>query len=206
MSDKPVILVISAASGTGKSSLSRALVESCEKVVLSVSHTTRDMRHGEVNGRDYFFVSEREFSAMAADGQFAEHAVVYGYRYGTAKNTLQSSLAAGKSVLLEIDWQGAQQVAETFSSTVQVFLLPPSLASLRKRLIERKRDAPAIIEQRLAAAKEDLKHCVYFDHWIVNDDFATALEDLRQLLSNHQTKHRKVPAELLRELGIAELQ
>ncbi len=181
-------------------------MESCENIVLSVSHTTRDMRHGEINGRDYFFVSELEFSAMADAGQFVEHAQVYGYRYGTAKKTLQSSLAAGKSVLLEIDWQGAQQVAEIFSSTVRVFLLPPSLASLRQRLVARKRDAPALIEQRFAAAKEDLKRCVDFDHWIVNDDFSTALEDLRRLLSHRQTQQRNVPAALLTELGILESQ
>ena len=204
MTSNPKILVISAASGTGKSTLSRALVEHSEQLILSVSHTTRGIRHGEVDGRDYHFVSHNEFESMVRDDEFIEYACVYGYYYGTAKQTVQSCLDSGNSIVLEIDWQGAQQIADLYKEAVLIFLLPPSLDTLLNRLIGRSRDSQSVIESRYAAAKDDLKQCVKFDYWILNDDFQTALRELQSLLPNSRPKVRSIPVELLKDFGIAE--
>jgi len=197
-----VILVISAASGTGKSSLSRALAHSCKNTVLSVSHTTRDKRRGEHDGRDYYFVSQAKFDRMVEDSEFAEHACVYGYSYGTSIATIQRSLDDGMNVVLDIDWQGAMQVAEKFEQAVLVFLLPPSLQTLKERLIFRGRDSKDVVERRFAAAIEDLAHCAKFDHLILNDDFELALEELNGLLFNQDRQIRPIPVDILAELGI----
>lgn len=199
----PVILIIAAASGTGKSSLARALVKSEPSVVLSVSHTTRKIGRGEIDGREYFFISEQSFKKMAQAGQFAEYARVYDHYYGTSKRTITDNLESGLSVVLDIDWQGAQQVARQFECAVRVFLLPPSIRTLRTRLVKRKRDPESAIQSRLKMAIEDMTHYTEFDHVILNDNFDAALQDLKSLLPGHSGNTRPLPKNLLERLGIA---
>ena len=203
MTDKDaIILVIAAASGTGKSSLARALAETHSAVTLSVSHTSREMRRNEVDGRDYFFISEQSFLTMIKAGHFVEHAKVYGNYYGTSKKTLEDSLDSGVSVLLDIDWQGAQQVASHFDCAVTVFLLPPSIDALKKRLIGRDRDSEESIKERLQMAVDEMRHCIEFDHIILNDDFDAALMDLEGLLPGSSGTTRPLPDDLFARLGI----
>ncbi|MDE0309150.1 MAG: guanylate kinase [Acidiferrobacterales bacterium] len=201
--ESPVILIVSAASGTGKSSLSRALAQRCEDTIVSVSHTTRDRRSGEIDGKDCYFVSQDRFAQMIGDDQFAEHACVYGHYYGTSIETIRASIDAGVNVVLDIDWQGAMQVSKKFSEAVLVFLLPPSLQTLKQRLVRRGRDKGSVIEQRFAAAREDLAQCVRFDHLVLNDDFELAFEELRGLVLSRKASIRPIPASILDDLGIA---
>ena len=200
--EESVLLIISAASGTGKSSLSRALVESSEGTVLSVSHTTREIRRNEIEGKDYYFVGDDEFQRMIEAGEFVEYAKVYDHYYGTSRTSIEQHLNSGENVLLEIEWQGARQVVELFPSAVRVFLLPPSIESLRKRLRSRGRDSGNTIEARLAAAVNDIKNCFDYDYLILNDQFDSALSDLKTLLPGSTGTIRPIPAGLLGELGI----
>ena len=178
----PTVLVLSAPSGAGKSSLARALVETDPPVRLSVSHTTRTARPGEVDGVDYHFVGEREFEAMVEAEAFLEHARVFDRRYGTSWDAVRSVLSAGHDVVLDIDWQGARQVRYAFSRTVSVFLLPPSMDALRSRLVARAQDSKEIVERRMREARSELAHYDEFDHVVVNDDFERALAVLRSIL------------------------
>ena len=202
--EESVLLIISAASGTGKSSLSRALVESSDSTVLSVSHTTREIRRNEVDGKDYYFIGDDEFQRMIEAGELVEHAKVYDHYYGTSRTSIEQHLNSGENVLLEIEWQGARQVVELFPSTVRVFLLPPSIQSLRNRLRSRGRDSGDTIEARLAAAVNDIKNCFDYDHLILNDRFDAALSDLKTLLPGSTGTIRPIPAGLLGELGIVD--
>ena len=176
------VLVLSAPSGAGKSSLARALAGADPSVRLSVSHTTRTARPGEIDGVDYHFVGEREFVAMVAAGDFLEHARVFDRYYGTSWKAVRSEIAQGFDVVLDIDWQGARQVREVFEDSVSVFLVPPSLATLRARLMRRGQDSAETIERRMRAARAELAHYDEFDHVLVNDDFDRALTALRSIL------------------------
>jgi len=178
----PVVLVLSAPSGAGKSSLARALVEADPSVGVSVSHTTRAARPGEVDGVHYHFVGEHEFEAMVEAGAFIEHARVFDRHYGTSWDAVRSVLSGGRHVVLDIDWQGARQVREAFANTVSVFLLPPSMDALRSRLVGRGQDSAEIVERRMHAARSELAHWDEFDHLVINDDFEHALAALRGIL------------------------
>ncbi len=173
-----VLYIVSAPSGAGKTSLVKALLKADPAIRLSVSFTTRPPRPGEVDGRDYHFASRERFEAMLAENEFLEHAEVYGNFYGTSKGGIARDLQAGKDVLLEIDWQGAAQVKLHFAQAASIFILPPSFNALRTRLKGRGQDSEAVIEQRLAAAAQDVSHADAFDYIIVNDDFDLALQDL----------------------------
>jgi guanylate kinase len=173
-----VLYVVSAPSGAGKTSLVKALLKADPAIRLSVSHTTREPRPGETNGRDYHFVSREQFQIMQADGEFLEHAEVYGNYYGTSKGGITHNLNAGHDVLLEIDWQGAGQIRLHFPHSVSIFILPPSFSALRTRLAGRGQDSAEVIERRLAAAAHDVAHANAFDYIIVNDDFEHASQDL----------------------------
>jgi len=175
---KGVLYIVSAPSGAGKTSLVKALLKADPAIRLSVSYTTREPRPGETDGRDYHFVSRKRFEMMLADGEFLEHAAVYGNFYGTSKGSISRDLNAGHDVLLEIDWQGAAQVKQHFPEAVSVFILPPSFSALRTRLKGRGQDSEEVIERRLAAAAHDVAHADEFDYIIVNDDFDHALEEL----------------------------
>jgi len=173
-----VLYIVSAPSGAGKTSLVKALLKTDPAIRLSVSYTTRAPRPGETDGRDYHFVSRERFKAMLAEGEFLEHAEVYGNFYGTSKGVIARDLDAGRDNLLEIDWQGAAQVKAHFPQSASIFILPPSFNALRTRLNGRGQDSAEVIERRLAAAAHDVAYAGAFDYIIVNDDFDHALQDL----------------------------
>ena len=173
-----VLFVVAAPSGAGKTSLVKALLKNDSAIRLSVSYTTRAPRPGEADGVDYHFVSVEEFQAMAARGEFLESAEVYGNYYGTSQTWIAGEIAAGRDILLEIDWQGAAQVRRRFPEAVTLFVLPPSLEALRERLSGRGQDSAEVIERRMAAAREDISHAAEFEYIIVNDDFDQALLDV----------------------------
>ncbi len=174
--------VVSAPSGAGKTTLVRALMDRRPRLRFSVSYTTRPRRPGETDGEDYFFVDEAGFLAMAERGEFLEHACVFGRRYGTAQAQVQALLAAGFDVLLEIDWQGARQVRGRMPGCCSIFILPPSLPELERRLRSRATDAEAVIRRRLDEAREDIGHWAEFDFVIINDRLDAALDNLLDII------------------------
>ena len=173
-----VLYIVSAPSGAGKTSLVKALLKNDPAIRLSVSYTTRTPRPGEVDGRDYHFTDRHQFEKMLAEGEFLEHAEVYGNFYGTSKGSITHDLNAGHDILLEIDWQGAEQVKQHFPMSASIYIMPPSPEALRSRLIGREQDSEEVIERRLAAAAADIAHAGSFDYIIVNDDFDHALQDM----------------------------
>jgi guanylate kinase len=190
------LYVISAPSGAGKTSLIRALRERHPGLLLSTSHTTRAPRANEQQGREYYFVDKAEFKRMIAAGDFLEHAQVFDNHYGTSHHQLREKLTAGADVILEIDWQGAQQVRRLVPTVRTIFILPPSRAALRERLIDRQTDTPEVIARRLADAVADMRHYREFDYVIVNDDFARALADLEKILAGQGQPFRAQRPEL----------
>jgi guanylate kinase len=177
------LFVISAPSGAGKTSLVKALRERVPALRVSTSHTTRKPRPNEQDGREYFFVSSEQFNALVAQDAFLEHAQVFDNQYGTSWQQLRDKLAAGHNVILEIDWQGAQQVRAAMPTCRSVFILPPSREALRQRLHGRQTDSPAVIERRLADAVTDMSHYREFDYVVVNDDFEQAVEQLVRIVA-----------------------
>jgi guanylate kinase len=172
------LFTVVAPSGAGKSSLVAGLLAHNPAVRLSVSTTTRPPRPGEVSGREYHFVTREKFMSLIAEGEFLEHAEVYGNLYGTSKKWIEDTRASGADVLLEIDWQGARSVKKLFPDMIFIYILPPSIEELQRRLIKRAKDSPAVIERRLSEAREDLKHVYKADYVIINRDFDVALADL----------------------------
>ncbi|MCW8038272.1 MULTISPECIES: guanylate kinase [Acinetobacter] len=177
-----LLFVVSAASGTGKTSLVKALLERVNNLHVSVSHTTRGQRPGELDGVHYHFSTKEDFLALVQEGGFIEYAEVFGNYYGTAQRTVKEQLAKGHDVLLEIDWQGAEQVRKLFPESKQIFILPPSQFDLRQRLSNRGTDSVEVIEHRLSCAVEDMQQYVNFDFVIINDDFNKALHDLEAVI------------------------
>jgi guanylate kinase len=173
-----ILFIVSAPSGAGKSSLVSALLESDAGLQLSISYTTRPPRPGEKNGREYFFVDRDTFARMRAGAEFLESAEVYDNFYGTSQRQIAEALAASRDVLLEIDWQGAAQVRRLFADTVSIFILPPSIEELERRLRARAKDAEEVIQRRIAAAQSEIRHAVEFDYVIINKDFEEARADL----------------------------
>ncbi len=197
------LYTVSAPSGAGKTSLVSALVKSNPEVCVSVSHTTRPMRPGEVNGVNYHFVDHATFESMVAAGDFLEHARVFSNLYGTSQKWVEETLRQGIDVILEIDWQGAKQVRSLIPNTVGLFILPPSLACLRQRLTGRGTDPESVIDARMAEALSEMSHYVEADYLIINDDFTTALAQFQALItSQHLRLARQVErhTELIKEL------
>ena len=178
---KGVLFIVSAPSGAGKTTLVNALLEHEPNLLVCVSHTTREKRPNERDGVNYHFVDTRTFKRMIAENAFVEHAEVFGNLYGTAMSAVTRDLAAGRSVVLEIDWQGAAQIRQVFPQAVSIFILPPSLATLRARLQRRGQDDAAVIEARLAAARGEMAHWDEFDYLVVNDEFDAALREMRAI-------------------------
>ncbi len=176
------LFVISAPSGAGKTSLVQALLNINPQISLSVSYTTRAPRAGEVDGQAYHFVSREQFLEMAARGEFLESAEVYGNLYGTSQRWIGEETAKGRDVLLEIDWQGAQQVRKLFPHCITIFILPPSLEALEQRLNGRGKDSAEVIAKRLAAVREDVSHVAEFDYVIINDNLNEALRELNAVV------------------------
>lgn len=172
------LFIVSGPSGAGKSSLCTALLQNCPNLSLSISCTTRAPRPGEENGREYHFLSTETFLTQQDAGDFLESALVHGNHYGTRQSDVQKKLAEGKDLLLEIDWQGAAQVAEKIPEAVRIFILPPSVEILRERLTSRGQDNEEIINQRVAAAQAEIDHAHEAQHQIVNNDFNEALNQL----------------------------
>ncbi|MFC5440966.1 guanylate kinase [Rhodanobacter ginsenosidimutans] len=198
------LFVVAAPSGAGKSSLVNALLEREPTISLSISHTTRPPRVGELYGRHYYFVERDAFEKQVAEGIFLEHAEVHGNLYGTSGTTVQALLAQGRDVLLEIDWQGAQQIRRSKPDCVSVFILPPSRAELERRLRGRGSDSAAVIERRLRNSREEIGHAHEFDFILINDVFNDALDDLqaivravRQRSALQWRRHERLIAELL---------
>jgi guanylate kinase len=197
------LYVIAAPSGGGKTSLTRALLEREPGIRLSVSYTTRPPRSGEQDGVDYHFVSADRFAVLKDGNEFLEHAHVHGNWYATSGTWLKSQVSAGQDVLLEIDWQGAAQVRVLIPDSVHIFILPPSLESLEERLVRRGQDDAATIARRLDAAREEIRHCVEFNYVIINQDFASAVDDLTAVVratrlrtAQQLTRHRPLIAQL----------
>ncbi|MCU4322853.1 guanylate kinase [Acinetobacter schindleri] len=187
-----LLFVVSAASGTGKTSLVKALLERVNNLHVSVSHTTRGQRPGELDGVHYHFSTKEDFLNLVEEGGFIEYAEVFGNYYGTAQATVKEQLAKGHDVLLEIDWQGAQQVRRLFPESKQIFILPPSQFDLRQRLSNRGTDSVDVIEHRLSCAVEDMQQYVNFDYVIINDDFNKALHDLEAvIIANRLALHQQ---------------
>jgi guanylate kinase len=189
------LFIVAAPSGAGKSSLVAALLAQDRQARLSVSYTTRAPRPSEVNGKDYYFVAKEVFQQMIARGEFLESAEVYGNSYGTSQGWINDTLGTGHDVVLEIDWQGAQQVRRVYPSAVSVFVLPPSLKALRERLESRGQDTPEVIRKRLASARDDISHVAEFDYVIINNNFNDAVKDLLGLVRAQRLK-------LARQLGV----
>lgn len=178
----PEVIVISAPSGAGKTSLVHAMVERFENLVASISHTTRPKREGEVHGKDYFFVDPAQFHHIQSAGMFLEHAEVFGNHYGTGIEQIQARHAEGKDVILEIDWQGARNIRERMTNVLSIFVLPPSIETLRQRLVGRGRDDKAVIDKRMAAAAAEMSHFDEYDFLVVNDDFERACDELGDII------------------------
>ena len=176
------LYVMSAPSGAGKTSLVKAMLKARPELVVSVSHTTRKRREKEVDGTDYHFVDKAEFNRLAAAGAFLEHANVFDNHYGTGREQVAAQLAAGRSVLLEIDWQGARQVRQGMPGCVSIFILPPSRAALEERLRTRRTDSDEVIARRLRDAATDMSHCPEFDYAVVNDRFDRAVTELLSIV------------------------
>ena len=185
------LFVIAAPSGTGKTSLVKALMTAVPSLAFSVSHTTRARRPNEVEGRDYHFVSPDEFRRMIAAGAFLEHASVFDNYYGTSLAAVEAALARGQDLLLEIDWQGARQVRERLPEAIDVFILPPSRAALAERLRARATDSDAIISRRLRDSVTELSHWNEFRYVIVNDRFEEALADLERIVAGDASEYRR---------------
>ena len=184
MSEHPGnVFMVVAPSGAGKSSLVRALLDSDKSLVLSVSCTTRAPRQGEVDGREYRFITVEQFETLRRDHQLLEWAEVHGNFYGTPRDLIEQSTRAGKDVLLEIDWQGARQVRQQYPQAIDIFILPPSIEELENRLKARGQDAPSVIARRLLAAGGEIAHAPECEYVIINQEFSVALAELSQIIS-----------------------
>jgi guanylate kinase len=196
---KGTLYTVSAPSGAGKTSLVSALVTSNPEVCVSVSHTTRPMRPGEVNGVNYHFVDHATFELMLETNAFLESARVFSNYYGTSQQWVADTLHQGVDVILEIDWQGAAQVRHLMPETVSLFILPPSLACLRQRLTGRGQDAANVIEARMNEAISEMSHYVEADYLIINDDFTTALAQFQALITS---QHLRLARQVERHTGL----
>lgn len=176
------LFLVSAPSGAGKTSIVNAALAADSDTTVSVSHTTRPARGGEIDGDNYFFVGDDEFTQMIENGEFLEHANVFGKRYGTSKAEVERKRSAGKNVILEIDWQGAQQVREVLPEATSIFILPPSVEELAQRLNTRGEDSAQSIEKRLSEAKLDMSQAKYFDFLVINADFDSAVSDFLKII------------------------
>jgi guanylate kinase len=186
-----ILFVIAAPSGGGKTSLVDKLLKSDPQLKLSISHTTRPMRAGEVHGKHYFFVKPDVFDQMVKKEEFLEHATVFGASYGTSSQQVMNFLQEGIDVVLEIDWQGARQVRQLFDSVVSIFILPPSYEVLAKRLSQRGQDTEAIISARMEKAHNEIIHCNEFDFIVFNDEFDVCLQQLQAIILSERLRYKQ---------------
>lgn len=195
------LFVIAAPSGAGKTTLVHATVLNSPHLRFSISYTTRPQRSNEVDGKDYFFVSKQQFEAMRANDELLESATVFDNFYGTSREQVENILADGQSVVLEIDWQGAQQVRTSMPECVTIFILPPSLTELERRLRDRRTDTEAVIERRLRDAVSDMGHWSEFDYIVINDDLNQAVADLESVFTGEGEAHSSENADVRARVG-----
>ena len=195
------LFIISAPSGAGKTSLARALIANTTGTRMSISHTTRQQRAGEVDGEDYFFINKETFHSMVEEGIFLEYAEVYGNYYGTSRLAVEELLSAGKNVLLDIDWQGARRVREQMKEATSISVLPPSITELEKRLRYRGSDSEDVIQSRMHQAMDEMAHCKESDYIVMNDDFNAALDDLSLILKGESDSIRALTVSIDDLLG-----
>jgi len=187
-----MMLVMSSASGAGKTTLSRQLLAADPEVVMSVSATTRPKRPSEEEGKDYFFVTTERFQEMVENGEFLEHARVFGHHYGTPRAPVEKALAEGRDVLFDIDWQGAQQLRQKArADMVGIFILPPSTEELEDRLKKRGQDSDEIVKRRMERAVEEISHWIEYDYVIINDDVAEALAEIRAIVTAERLRRER---------------
>lgn len=179
---KGTLFIVSAPSGAGKTSLVAEILAQVDNIQASISHTTRACRPGEQDGINYHFVTQQQFVSMIEDNAFLEHAEVFGNFYGTSQDWVEKTLSQGSDVILEIDWQGAEQIRSKFADSRSIFILPPSKQALQERLNGRGQDNAEVIEKRIAAATEEMSHYVEADYLVINDDFSTALSQLEAII------------------------
>jgi len=184
------LYVISAPSGAGKTSLVKALIEKTAGIGVSVSHTTRAKRPGEIDGQDYYYIEREKFEEMVEAGAFLEHAQVFDNHYGTAMANIEDTLKKGDDVILEIDWQGAEQVRKLMPENVSIFILPPSVTALEERLRGRGQDSDEIIQRRMRDAKSETSHYPEYDYLVINDQFEQALEELRSIVLAQRCRYQ----------------
>jgi len=203
---KATLVIVSAPSGAGKTTLVNSLQQTMDDLKVSISHTTRDPRPGEINGVDYHFVSTSEFKSIQADNGFLESARVFDHDYGTARSTVNETLNQGIDVILEIDWQGAQQVRDQYQDCISIFILPPSLEILEQRLRRRAQDNEATIARRMQEALSEISHYPAYDYLLLNDDFEQTLDRFkciitatRQLTRRQTIQQHAVLANLLNQ-------
>ncbi|HAU1150751.1 TPA: guanylate kinase [Legionella pneumophila] len=185
------LYIVAAPSGGGKTSLVKKLIEMVDEIEVSVSHTTRPMRPGEKDSVDYFFVDEEQFVSMVNEGAFIEHARVFNHWYGTSVAQINKRLQFGIDVVLDIDWQGAEQIRHAYPDAVSIFIIPPSLDALKERLMNRRQDKDNVISERMTKAQDELGHYPEFDYLIVNDDFEKAAMELRSIVIANRLRIEK---------------
>jgi guanylate kinase len=203
------LYVVSAPSGAGKTTLVKALVESTPAITVSISHTTRLKRPAEIHSVNYYFIEKDEFNRMVEENEFLEHAVIFNNSYGTSRKWVEDTLARGLDVILEIDWQGCQQIQKIFPECICIFILPPTFQALANRLNLRNQDNADIIKQRLADAKAATSHIYEYDYVVLNDDFDTAVNDLKTIVlagrlsqRAQTTKYAELITELVHQLDL----
>lgn len=205
MSTQGQLFVVCAPSGAGKTSLVNRLVKQVKQLQVSISYTTRPKRTREKDGVNYFFVETQEFESLTKNQKMLEYANVFGHLYGTSKEWVESELAKGQDIILEIDWQGAEQVRKNFPESVHIFILPPSMDSLKERITKRGQDKPDVIERRLNEAHEEMTHVRDFDYIVVNDQYSVALAQLKSIIYAERTRTKRQvqhQAKLLKQLDI----
>ncbi|MCH7832010.1 MAG: guanylate kinase [Proteobacteria bacterium] len=201
------MLILSSPSGAGKSTLSRALLKNDSGIAMSVSATTRPMRPGEVEGEDYIFMDQEKFDAMAEGGEFLEHATVFENSYGTPKGPVEAALNEGRDVLFDVDWQGTQQLARNAGKDlVSVFILPPSVEELERRLHTRAQDSDEVVGKRMAKATSEMSHWAEYDYIIVNEDVGISVARLEAILAAERLKRDRQPGlvDFVRDMGVGQ--
>lgn len=191
MTERGNLFVIAAPSGTGKTTLVKALIDTVPKLSVSISHTTRPKRTNEMHGINYYFIEPAEFEAMIKQNDFLEYATIFEHQYGTSKTWVNQTLDKSIDVILEIDWQGYQQIKKLLPDTVGIFILPPSLADLSERLLKRNQDHPGMIKKRLSDAQATVSHIDEFDYVVINDDFDNALRDLKIIIEAERLRRTR---------------
>ena len=201
MSNRGNLIIFAAPSGAGKSSLINGMIEKDkDSYELSISATTRAPREGETHGKDYFFISDEEFNKLKENRAFIEHAEVHGHQYGTLKSFIEEKIEIGINVILDIDVQGFNQIKETLKDTISIFIIPPSMEELKKRLISRGLDSDDVIKKRLANAKTELKSAELFDYIVLNKDFDKALEEISAIIFEKHYENNQVNINILEDL------